>query len=159
MITCIFENGNKANNVSLRHAVVDVLVLKENKILMVKRSEKLSEGGKWGLTGGFVDLDETLKDAVARETFEETGYRVANIQLFTIRDNPDRPHEDRQNIAFVFICRGLDKEGNSDWEVSSQQWFSFDALPDEHEIAFDHYKDILLYKEYKEKHLQLPILP
>jgi hypothetical protein len=50
MITCYFEDGNKA---LLRHTVVDVLVLNDkNELLMVKRTAKLVEGGKWGIIGG-----------------------------------------------------------------------------------------------------------
>ena len=158
MITCYFEKGNKANNTSLRHAVVDVLVIKQNKVLLEKRSEELLEGGKWALVGGFVEMDETVIDAVKRETFEETGYRVENIQMLTIRDNPDRPHEDRQNISFVFFCHALEKEGKSDWEVDKQKWYAFDELPPRDEIAFDHYKNIELYLRYKENNLTLPIL-
>ena len=71
MINCEFENGNKA---SLRHVVVDNLVLKDGKILLVKRTGKLLEGGKWGLAGGYVDRDETVKEAAKREILEETGY-------------------------------------------------------------------------------------
>lgn len=144
MINCIFENNSKS---SLRHVCVDTIVIKNNKILLVQRVDKLLEGGKWGLIGGFVERDETLKQAVSREVFEETGYKVSNIKLLTIRDNPNRPHEDRQNIAFVFSCRAGKKTGKPDWESVSQKWFSFDSLPKEKEIAFDHYKNIKLYKK------------
>jgi 8-oxo-dGTP diphosphatase len=155
MLTCIFENGNKA---SLRHVTVDALVLKDGKVLLVKRTGKLLEGGKWGLVGGYVDRDETVKQAIAREALEETGYKVKNITLLTIRDNPDRPKEDRQNISFIFFCNAAEKVGESDWEVDDQKWFHFDELPSEENIAFDHYTNLQLYKEYVEKKLQLPIL-
>ncbi|HEX8932049.1 MAG TPA: NUDIX hydrolase, partial [Patescibacteria group bacterium] len=112
MIHCTFENGNKT---SLRHAVVDIIVLKDNQVLLIKRSPKISEGGKWAIIGGFVDRDETLTEAATREVFEETGYRIKNLSLLTIRDNPHRPREDRQNIAFVFFCTALEQEGEMDW--------------------------------------------
>src|SRR6266550_2872489 len=106
MINCTFENGNKA---SLRHAIIDALVLKDNKILLVKRTKKLLEGGKWALVGGYVDRDENLLQTVEREIREETGYTVKDITFLCVRHNPDRPHEDRQNIAFVFFCTAVDK--------------------------------------------------
>lgn len=155
MLNCRFEDGNKA---SLRHVTVDTLVLKEKRILLVKRTGKLLEGGKWGLVGGFVERDETLKEAVSREVLEESGYRVEGIELLTIRDNPDRPKEDRQNISCVFICRATEKVGNSDWEVDDQQWFDLTDVPSEDQIAFDHFQNIQLYLEYLEKKLNLPIL-
>jgi 8-oxo-dGTP diphosphatase len=145
VIQCSFEDGGKA---SLRHVTVDVLVLKNDKILLVKRANHLLEGGKWGLVGGFVDRDENLTDAAQREIDEETGYKVKDIKLLTINGNPDRPSEDRQNVAFVFYCTALNQESESDDEVQEQKWFSFDALPSEDEIAFDHSLNIKVYLGY-----------
>jgi len=155
MISCVFEDGGK---VSLRHVVVDTLVLKDNKVLLVKRADKLLEGGKWGLIGGFVDRDENLIQTVNREVFEETGYRVSGVTLLTIRDNPDRPHEDRQNISFVFFSKAGKKEGIADKESTSQEWFNFNNLPKKEELAFDHYQDIQLYLNYKKNNTSLPTL-
>src|SRR5438094_59121 len=139
MLTCKFEDGG---NAKLRHVAVDAIVLKDNKILFVRRSEKLStEPGKWALVGGFMERDECLQQAVAREVFEETGYRVENITLLTINHHPNQPNNDRQNICFVFFCEAKEKEGESDWEVSEQKWFEFEKLPDRSEVAFDHYDD------------------
>jgi len=157
MITCKFEDGNTASH-GLRHVTVDTLVIKNSQILLIKRTRKLLEGGKWGLIGGFVDRDETLKQAVSREVIEESGYKVKNIQLLTIRDNPDRPNEDRQNISFVYICEAIEKVGESDWEVDDQQWFDFKDIPTEEKIAFDHFKNIELFLEHLDKKLDLPIV-
>jgi 8-oxo-dGTP diphosphatase len=155
MIKCRFEDNNEA---SLRHVTVDSLLINDGKLLLVKRTGKLLEGGKWGLVGGFVDRDETLKEAVAREAKEETGYLVSNIRLLTVRDNPDRPKEDRQNISFIYICDVGDKVGESDWEVDDQKWFDLDDLPKEEEIAFDHYSNIELYKRYLSEKFGLPVI-
>lgn len=155
MLTCTFEDGGTG---SLRHVVVDALVLQDNKILLVKRSKKLLlEGGKWGDVGGFMDKDETAKQAAEREILEETGYRVKDLTLLTIRDNPDRPKEDRQNISFVFFCTATEKVGEGDWESTEEKWFALDDLPPENEIAFDHYENIKLYLRYLKENLKLPI--
>ena len=145
MITCSFENGNKA---FLRHVAADALVLRGQEILLVKRASKLIEGGKWGLAGGYMDRDETIRETVEREVLEETGYKVENITLFKIIDNPNRPGEDRQNIAFVFFCHALDKVGQADNESDEQRWFDLSALPPESEMAFDHAASIRDYQEY-----------
>ncbi len=143
MITCKFENGSKA---SLRHVVVDCLVLKNNKILLVKRSKKLSEGGKWALVGGFMERDETLIQCAQREILEETGWKVSNLTQLAVIDTPFRRNEDRQNISIVFTCRVSVLEGKPDWESEEIKWFDLNLLPDETQIAFDHLKMINLYK-------------
>lgn len=146
MISCAFENGNGAN---LRHVVIDAIIIKENSILMVKRSEKILQGGKWGLIGGYLERDETLEQGLLREVLEETGYKLTKTEFFTIIDNPKRKGEDRQNIAFVYICQAGEKTGEADWESTAQEWFDLDNLPKEEEIAFDHYQIIDLYLKYK----------
>ena len=36
---------------------------------------------------------------------EETGYKVEGITLLRVIDEPDRPNDDRQTIAFVYFCK------------------------------------------------------
>jgi ADP-ribose pyrophosphatase YjhB (NUDIX family) len=155
MINCAFENGNPA---SLRHVVADVLVLKDNKLLMVKRAAKMLEGGKWGLVGGFAERDELVVETAAREVLEETGWQVTNLKLLTINDQSNRPGEDRQNVAFVFFGQATAKTGEPDDESDDQQWFGFDELPPASDIAFDHADNIALYQRYLKENLDLPIL-
>ncbi len=142
MIKCTFENGGKAD---LRHVVVDAMVVKDNKILLVKRAPNLLNGNKYGLIGGFMDRDETLKEAVIREALEETGYRVKVKKLLGIVDNPNRKGEDRQNVAFIFLAEAGEKVGSKDRESTQVTWFDLDTLPAEDEFAFDHYELIRRY--------------
>jgi ADP-ribose pyrophosphatase YjhB (NUDIX family) len=155
MITCEFEDGGKG---SLRHVVADVLVIKDGQVLMVQRNGKLLEGGKWGLAGGFIERDETVAQAAAREVYEETGWEVEELTLLTIRDNPDRPKEDRQNVSFVYFCQAVKQTGEPDWESDDMQWYDLEALPPEESIAFDHGDSIALYKRYLAKRPALPII-
>ena len=146
MILCEFEDGGKAK---LRHVVIDAIVLDEDKILMVKRAKNLTEGGKWGLVGGFVERDEVLEEALHREVFEETGYKLKDASFFTVIDKSNRRNEDRQNIAFVYVCNVGEKTGEPDWESSEVKWFDLNSLPEEEEIAFDHFQIIKLYLKHK----------
>lgn len=155
MLNCEFENGNKA---SLRHVVVDNLVLKDDKILLVKRAENLLEGRKWGLPGGFMERNENIKEAAAREILEETGYTVNQITLFRIIDTPKRLNEDRQNIAFVNFCTALEKINEADNESEAQTWFKLSSLPPKEEFAFDHYSSVELYQKYVRQPFTLPHL-
>lgn len=154
MITCTFENDNKAQ---LRHLVVHCVVVKENKILLEKRAMHLLEGGKWALPGGFVDRDENAEEAAVRELLEETGWTSEVIALLRLNSRPDRPHEDRQNVALDYVLQPLEHTGEGDDESTDIQWFDLDNLPDTAELAFDHLETIQLYKEYVAGKLQIPV--
>lgn len=155
MINCEFEDGGKAK---LRHMCVDMLIInKQGQILMVKRAPKLMDGGRWGLVGGYMDRDETLKEGAAREALEETGWTIKNLQLLTINDTPERPRDaNRQNISAVYICEADKKVGEPDWESTEQKWFDLDQLPPDDQIAFDFVSDIDLYKDYLQGKITIP---
>lgn len=155
MINCQFESGDKT---SLRHVVVDCIIVKDNELLLVKRVGKLLEGGKWALVGGFMERGETLEECVKREIKEEAGYTVKEIKLFRVIDNPNRRNEDRQNISFVFLANADKKIGEGDWEVEGHKWFKLDNLPPKEEIAFDHLDNIELYIKYLKTPFRLPLL-
>lgn len=128
---------------------MNAIILQEDKILLGKRSRKLSEGGKWSLPGGFMDRDETLEQAIKREVKEETGWDIKNIQLLRYVDNPNRRNEDNQNVAFVYLVEGVAKTGDLDWETDETNWFEVDNLPSQEEIAFDHLSHIEYYLQTK----------
>ena len=54
---------------------VDGAVLKDNKVLLIKRKYDPFKG-KWALPGGFVEYGEKVEDAVIREIYEETGLKT-----------------------------------------------------------------------------------
>ncbi len=155
MITCTFENGKQAN---LRHVVVHAIVEKDESLLLVKRSPKISEGGKWSLPSGFLSRDETAADCTLRELKEETGWEGEVLSLFFIKTDPHRPHEDRQNVAFYFIVNPIRKTGENDWESTEISWVPIRKLPPPDDLAFDHGEAVSLYLTYRVAPHTLPIL-
>jgi ADP-ribose pyrophosphatase YjhB (NUDIX family) len=154
MINCQFEDGAKT---SLRHVTTDTIVIKGDQVLLVKRHEKLIEGGKWCLPGGFMERDETISEGAAREVYEETGWTVSGQTLLTIIDESNWTSDDRQNVDFVFFAQAAELTGTPDWESDEVKWFNFDDLPVSKEVAFDHDKVVELYMKYKHDNLDLPI--
>lgn len=64
--------------------------------------QNFSNPGKWNVISGFIDYDETLKEACIREVHEETGVDINNVELklMLIDDSPERSG---QVILFRYI--------------------------------------------------------
>ena len=155
MINCTFETGSRA---SLRHVVVHAVVERDGALLLVRRAPHLLEGDKWGLPGGFLDRDESLSDGVLRELREETGWDGQVSALMRINSRPDRPREDRQNVAFDFVVTPLRRVGEPDGESPAVEWVPIDRLPPLHTLAFDHGDTVRLYLASRGQPGQVPIV-
>ena len=155
MITCAFEDGHRA---LLRHVVVHALVERDGALLLVRRAPHLSEGDKWGLPGGFLDRDETLVEGVLRELLEETGWTGRVQGLLRVNSRPDRPHEDRQNVAFDFVIAPLTRAGRPDQESTAVEWVPLDRLPPLEALAFDHGETVALYLAARARPAAAPIV-
>ncbi len=129
----------------LRHVVVDSIVTSGQEILLIKRAEHTSNGGKWGMPGGYVELNETIEQAVARELKEETNLNAKSIKFFKIIDNPLRKNDDRQNVAFVHMVSAEGELIAQKGEVDELKWFKFNEIPAESDFAFDHFQIIQDY--------------
>jgi ADP-ribose pyrophosphatase YjhB (NUDIX family) len=55
--------------------IAGCIIVKENKILMVKEAKKKCYG-QWNFPAGHVEENELIMDAAIRETYEETGCKV-----------------------------------------------------------------------------------
>lgn len=155
MIICTFEKGYTAK---LRHVVTHAVVEKNAAILLVKRTGDILETGKWGFPGGFLERDETAAEGVLRELIEETGWEGEVISLFRINTKPNRPHEDRQNVALDFLIKPIRQTGKPDTESSEHRWFPIEKLPPLDSLAFDHGETIKLYLQYRKKPSPLPLI-
>jgi 8-oxo-dGTP diphosphatase len=67
---------DKPKIITAPRAAVGAVVIKEGKVLLVKRSYS-PQKDKWAIPGGSVNLGETLQEAAEREVMEETGLTIA----------------------------------------------------------------------------------
>lgn len=121
-------------------AVVFAGAPKDVNVVLIERKHDPFQG-KWALPGGFVDIDEPLDAAVARELKEETGLGNIDLkQLHTFGD-PGRDPRGRSItvVYYGFIPKILPLSPGDD--AAKAAWFSIDQLPP---LAFDH-RDIIAY--------------
>lgn len=65
---------------SITHISTGIAVVKDNKILVVRRAmHDDTLAGEWELPGGGVDAGETIEEGAIRELHEETGLEVDKI--------------------------------------------------------------------------------
>lgn len=153
-ITCTFPKGYST---SLRHLVVHGILVSDGKILLEKRHPDIAEGNLWSLPGGYVQRDETAKEAIVRETLEETGWSTRVLYVLRLSANPHRRHDALwQNIGIDYVLEAIHKEKDGDWESSEVTWFSLDNLPDSQMFAFDHFEIISLYKQFLDGKVSVP---
>ncbi len=102
-------------------------------LLVRRRGEPFA--GRWAIPGGFVEEDESLDAAAARELREETG--VADVyleQLYTFGE----PHRDPRgrviSVAYYALLRHPPAATAGD-DAADARWFPLRGLPP---LAFDH---------------------
>ena len=109
-------------------------------ILLIQRNQEPYQGS-WALPGGFVEMDESLETAAARELAEETGLEGVALEQLHAFGDPKRDPRGRvisvAYYAFIPAGKSLSLQGGSD--AKQAHWFPITELP---ELAFDHRKII-----------------
>jgi 8-oxo-dGTP diphosphatase len=117
---------------------VDLIILRMQdntpEVLLIKRANDPFEG-KWALPGGFVDEDESLESAAARELQEETGLTGLILTQMHTFGNPGRdPRGHTVSVAYVgYLPLGAEAKAGDD--AAETGWFKMNELPG---LAFDH---------------------
>lgn len=103
--------------------VVNALIADEStnqrRVLLAIRNQE--EGrGMLELVGGFVEVGETLEEALRREVLEETRATVRNCRYFNsyVGTYPDG----RKLLSVVFVVTALDRPPRPTEEVLSYLW-------------------------------------
>jgi ADP-ribose pyrophosphatase YjhB (NUDIX family) len=117
------ETGPATPKVDVRAAV-----FREGRILLVKEP---GEGG-WSLPGGWADVGESPSEAAARETLEESGYRVRPVRLLAAydRDRHSHPPIAYHVYKLVFLCEILDEVPSSNVDTDEVRFFTEKELPE-----------------------------
>ena len=63
-------------------AVVGVMIFKNGKVLIGKRTSSASHGpNEYSFPGGHIEDQESFKESTERETLEEAGVKVKNLKF------------------------------------------------------------------------------
>lgn len=129
------------------YLTADAALIVGNEILLVRRKHGPFEGD-WALPGGFVDPDEKVEDAAARELMEETDVTGIKMQKFSAYGDPGRDPRGR-TVSFIYLARLSNKpNAKAGDDAAETGWFPIDDLP---RMAFDHRQIIADIREYLKK--------
>lgn len=105
------------------------------RVLLIRRKSD-PFAGRWALPGGFVNENEPLVTAAQRETLEETGVQVSDLeQLYTAGDPGRDPRGWTVTVTYLVRVRAEDLKPVAADDAQAVGWFPLDKLP---QLAFDH---------------------
>lgn len=120
---------------------VDVrgVVFRDDAVLLVREN---LDNGRWTLPGGWADIGEAPAEAVAREVYEEAGYRVQVTRMLAVYDRSrhNYPPSAFYIYKLFFLCELLDDkqvDGYNDLdsaafaETGEARFFTEDNLPED----------------------------
>ena len=118
---------------------VDAVVFRQNgsqlEVLLIQRKHD-PYAGMWALPGGFVDMDETVEEAIVRELEEETGLKMKNLQqLYTFSAIGRDPRGRSVSVSFYGLAEMNNSAIKGADDANDARWFNIDQLP---KLAFDH---------------------
>jgi 8-oxo-dGTP diphosphatase len=117
-------------------AIVFAFFGNKAKLLLINRKNEPFKG-KWAIPGGFVNMDEELEDAVARELEEEAGLvNVPLEQMHTFGKCGRDPRGRQITIAFMGIAKKGKNRIKAGDDAAEARWFDIEKLPAD--MAFDH---------------------
>jgi 8-oxo-dGTP diphosphatase len=108
-------------------AVVFTMRADDLGVLLIKRKDEPFKG-RWALPGGYVNENESLERAVARELVEETGISGARLeQLGTFGDPGRDPRGHTVTVAYVsfLVAEAAITAGD---DAAAAEWISFRRL-------------------------------
>lgn len=118
-----YDPGYVTPKVDVRGAV-----FKADRILLVRERSD----GKWSLPGGWVDVNDSPSEAVAREIYEESGFHARPVKLAALFDRQRHPHPPSMYHIYklLFLCELTGGAARISNETDAVEFFRVDSLPE-----------------------------
>lgn len=134
-----FLNNYNPGDYERPSVTVDMLIFTFEKqknilnLLMIKRGNHPSIG-QWALPGGFVEMNENLDEAAARELKEETGLEnITMKQLYTWGDVGRDPRTRIISTSYMSLIEGTPLDVEAADDAADARWFkvSYELINEE----------------------------
>ncbi|MCR8631740.1 MULTISPECIES: NUDIX hydrolase [Paenibacillus] len=103
---------------------VGALVVKDNKVLLVRRAQEPGKGN-WTNPGGYIEQLEPIEETIVREVLEEAGVHATVKGIVAVRDQPRAIH----NVYIAFEMQYVSGEPIPDgYEVDEAGFFSLEEM-------------------------------
>lgn len=118
----------------------------DSRVLLIRRGTAPLLG-EWSLPGGVLECGETLREAVAREAFEETGLLVEPTEMLGVYERIIRGNDGRGDdiggdnvrgsdggvryhyVLIDFLCRPVGGNLDAGSDAADVRWFAREELP------------------------------
>ena len=129
---------------------VYIILIKDGKILLGRRFNTGWQDGNYGLPSGHLEPEESMMEALLRETREQTGIqlKLEDVQFVHVM------HRKSIYIDFFFVSKDWmgDQQLMEKDKCDDMQWFSLDQLPatmvSAHRHALEQIQQKMFYSEH-----------
>jgi 8-oxo-dGTP diphosphatase len=108
---------------------VHLLLLRERKILLLRRYHTGYEDGNYSVVAGHVDGHEPATVAMARDADEEAGIVIDPADLVLAHLMHRKAHDERLSLFFTATQWHGEPANKEPEKCDDLRWFALDALP------------------------------
>ena len=111
-----------------------LVLIRDNKILLLRRFNTGYEDGKYSMVAGHVDPGETFTQTIIRETKEEAGIdlRAEDLKVVHVmhRNSGTDENDERVDVFFTAERWGGEIENKEPHKCDDLSWFDLDNIPE-----------------------------
>ena len=142
---------DRHHNISASYLVL----MQDNKILLLKRSNTGYQDGNYSVIAGHVEKGETFTDTIIREAKEEAGIAITSDKIQVAHMQHRKSDlDDSERVHVYFVAKEWEGEINNTErnKCSDLSWFNVDDLPsnmvDCVKFSIENIKNGVFYSEF-----------